>query len=34
MKNYIRSIISLTVIFAVVVVALAATNTITAPIIE
>lgn len=34
MKNYIRSIISLTVIFAVVVAALAATNTITAPIIE
>ena len=34
MKNYIKSIISLTVIFAVVVVALAATNTITAPIIE
>ena len=34
MKNYIKSIISLTVIFAVVVAALAATNTITAPIIE
>ena len=34
MKQHIRSIISLTVIFAVVVVALAATNTITAPIIE
>ncbi len=34
MKDYIRSIISLTVIFAVVVVALAATNTVTAPIIE
>ena len=34
MKNYIKSIISLTVIIALVTVALAATNFVTAPIIE
>ena len=34
MKNYIKSIISLVVIIAVVTVALAATNYVTAPIIE